>query len=62
VFFFDWITNTPPRNNIWVFQYHDQIPNPLNLQVKVSHRTKFFAPEIPVGIVAYGKSKVENIL
>lgn len=62
VFFFDWITNTPSRNNNGNFQWHVLNPNPLNLPVNVSHRTKFFAPEIPVGIVDYGKSKFEKFL
>jgi hypothetical protein len=61
VFFFDWITNTPSRNNIGILQYHDQHPNPLNLPVKVSQRTRFVAPEIPEGIVARRTSQFKQI-
>jgi hypothetical protein len=48
VFFFDWITNTPPRNNNGHNLY---APNPLNLPVKVPRPRNVIA-EIPAGIVA----------
>jgi hypothetical protein len=60
VFFFDWITNTPPRNNNGVLQYTVQNPNPLNLPVKVP-RTAFIAPEIPARIVSTRKWKFDGL-
>jgi hypothetical protein len=55
VFFFDWITNTPPRN----YNAHKlYTPNPLNLPVKVPRRN--VGNEIPAGIVANTKSNFER--
>ena len=56
VFFFDWITNTPPRNNNGHSHY---TLNPLNLPVKVPRPSNVIA-EIPAGIVVNLKSKFER--